>query len=331
MPKFLILRFSSIGDIVLTSPVIRCLKEQVPGAEVHFLTKRAFAPVLAHNPYLDKHYLLDDRDELPIAELRAEGYDALIDLHHNLRSLRVKSALRVKSHSFRKLNMEKWLRVNLKIDRLPRIHIVDRYLETVASYGVRNDGKGLDYFISSVEEQEGLSILPATHRNGYIGFVIGAKHGTKRMPERNMVTLCGMFKQPVVLLGGKEDMERGEFICQRAGEQVFNACGKTGLNASAALVKHADAIVTHDTGLMHIAAAYGKRIVSVWGNTIPEFGMTPYPKGPDASHSFISEVSNLSCRPCSKIGYKECPKGHFRCMRDQNLLAIAERAAGARF
>ncbi|MBL7948098.1 MAG: glycosyltransferase family 9 protein [Bacteroidia bacterium] len=324
VPKFLILRFSSIGDIVLTSPVVRCLKEQVPGAEVHFLTKRAFAPVLQHNPFLDKLHLLGERDEVPWTAMRAERFDAVIDLHHNLRSLRVKRVLGVKSHSFRKLNVEKWLRVNLKIDRLPRIHIVDRYLETVSAYGVRNDGRGLDYFITPDEEAEGLAVLPPSHRGGYIGLVIGAKHATKRLPDRNLVTLCGMLKQPVVLLGGPEDKELGEFLRHRAGELVFNACGKTGLNASASLVKHARAIITHDTGLMHIAAAYGKKIVSIWGNTIPEFGMAPYPKSPDAPPSFISEVHNLSCRPCSKIGYGKCPIGHFRGMRDQNLFSIVE-------
>lgn len=331
MPKFLILRFSSIGDIVLTSPVIRCLKEQVPGAEVHFLTKHAFEPVLKHNPYIERLHLTGDGDALPIHDLRAERFDAIIDLHHNLRSLRVKTALGVKRYAFRKLNVEKWLRVRLNIDRLPRIHIVDRYLETVAGFGVKNDGKGLDYFITAEEEQEGLSLLPATHRNGYIGFVIGARHATKRLTERHLVTLCGMLKRPVVLLGGKEDAETGEFIRHRCGELVFNACGKTGLNTSAALVKNAESIITHDTGLMHIAAAFGKRIVSVWGNTIPEFGMYPYHKGENAGEVFIEEVKNLGCRPCSKIGYAQCPKGHFKCMREQNLFTIAEHALGRRF
>jgi ADP-heptose:LPS heptosyltransferase len=326
--KFLLLRFSSIGDIVLTSPVIRCLKEQLPGAEVHFLTKRSFEPVLQHNPYIDRLHLTGTGDQLPLRELKAERFDAIIDLHHNLRTLRVAAALGVKRYAFRKLNVEKWLRVNLKVDRLPKLHIVDRYLETVAGFGVRNDGKGLDYFISADEEQEGLSILPPSHRNGYIGFVIGARHETKRMPDRNLVTLCGMLKRPVVLLGGKEDAELGEFIRHRVGETVFNACGKSGLNASAALVKHADSIITHDTGLMHIAAAFGKRIVSVWGNTIPEFGMYPYKKQGSTEPIFIEEVKNLSCRPCSKIGYGKCPKGHFRCMRDQNLFAIAEHTLG---
>ena len=113
------------------------------------------------------------------------------------------------------------------------------------------------------------------------------------MPDRNLVTLCGMLKCPVVLLGGKEDAELGEFIRHRVGETVFNACGKTGLNASAALVKHADSIITHDTGLMHIAAAFGKRIVSVWGNTIPEFGMYPY-KNREAPNRFSSKRSRTS-------------------------------------
>jgi ADP-heptose:LPS heptosyltransferase len=325
VPKFLIIRFSSIGDIVLTSPVVRCLKEQVSGAEVHYLSKRAFEPVLRHNPYIDKLHLLEPGGNLPIRALRAEHFDAVIDLHHNQRSWWVKRMLGGKSHSFRKLNYEKWLLVNFKKNRLPDLHIVDRYLETVAPFGVRNDNKGLDYFIAP-EDEDILSRLPAPFRQGYIALVIGARHATKRLQEGQLITLCGMLRRPVVLLGGQEDAAAAAYICERAGANVFNACGIGTLNESAALVRQAEAVITHDTGLMHIAAAYGKRIVSVWGNTVPAFGMSPYPKGTGAAPVFLEEVRGLPCRPCSKIGFPECPKQHFRCMRDQNLARIAANA-----
>src|ERR1041385_2800771 len=164
MPIFLILRFSSIGDIVLTTPVIRCLKQQVNGAEVHYALKKNFAEVLAHNPYIDKKFFLEDDLTALISELKKEKYDYIIDLHHNQRTFLIKQRLGVKSFSFNKLNFKKWLLVNLKINRLPNVSIVERYLETVKSFGVKNDGKGLDYFISA-EDESILQTLPENFRS----------------------------------------------------------------------------------------------------------------------------------------------------------------------
>src|SRR5688500_12745361 len=173
--KFLIIRFSSIGDIVLTTPVVRCLKQQVPGAEVHFLTKQNFRSIVEHNPYIDKVMLLEHSFELMIHELKQENYDFIIDLHHNLRTLRIKRALKAKSSSFNKLNIQKWLRTALRINILPKVHIVDRYLATVKKFGVRNDGEGLDYFIPAKDEVK-TDDIPPSHQFGYIGVVIGAAH-----------------------------------------------------------------------------------------------------------------------------------------------------------
>src|SRR6187402_803655 len=145
--KFLIIRFSSIGDIVLTTPVIRCLKQQVPGAEVHFLTKENYRGIISSNPYVDKVQLLGSSWDLMIHQLQQEDYDYIIDLHHNLRTLRIKKALKRGQHfSFNKLNIQKWLLTAFKINRLPAVHIVDRYLYTLKNFNVVNDGKGLDYF-----------------------------------------------------------------------------------------------------------------------------------------------------------------------------------------
>ncbi|MFM2135997.1 MAG: hypothetical protein RL021_1397 [Bacteroidota bacterium] len=323
MPKFLLLRFSSIGDIVLTSPVVRCLKQQVPDAEVHFLTRKPFEPVLKNNPYIDRLFLFDRHVSDVIDSLRNENYDAVIDLHNNRRSFLVKRALKRPSHSFRKLNIEKWLLVNLKWNRLPDLHIVDRYMETVSSFGVRNDGKGLDYFLGQ-EDGAVVETLPESHRIGYIAIAIGAQHGTKRLPEARIGELCSQLKSPVVLLGGKEDAELGNRISQLNGN-VFNGCGRFKLNESAALVKHSRSVVTHDTGLMHIAAAFKRPVVSIWGNTVPAFGMTPY-YGLATVAERRFEVTGLSCRPCSKIGFDKCPKSHFGCMNDQDIPAIAAAA-----
>lgn len=313
--KILIIRFSSIGDIVLTSPVIRCMKEQLEGLELHYLSKMAFEPVLAANPYIDKLHFFENSIQHCISELKKEKFDHVIDLHHNLRTLLIKTRLGVRSTSFDKLNWQKWLLVNFKKNILPPVHIVDRYLQTAVFLGVKNDGKGLDYFLMNNYEIQDL--LPASHRK-YISVVIGAQHATKRLPADKLTELCRKIKYPIVLLGGPEDKERGDQIEKGAGDHVFNGCGKFKLDQSAFLVKMSDKVISHDTGLMHIAAAFNKPLLSVWGNTVPEFGMYPY----KIQSSHIFQVSGLKCRPCSKIGYEICPLGHFKCMNDINLEEI---------
>lgn len=305
--KILIIRFSSIGDIVLTSPVIRCLKEQLEGLELHYLTKKSYETVLTGNPHIDKIHYLDKSLSDCITELKKEKFDYVIDLHHNLRTLWIKTKLGVRSSSFDKLNRQKWLLVNFKINVLPPVHIVERYLQTVEFLGVKNDSKGLDYFL--MKQYDLSELLPASHQR-FIAVVIGAQHATKRLPVDKLAELCSKIKGSVVLLGGPEDKERAEEIAHSAGVHVFNGCGRFKLDESAYLISKAQKVVTHDTGLMHIAAAFNKPIISVWGNTVPEFGMYPY----NAEHSQIIQVNGLSCRPCSKIGFNSCPKGHFKCM-----------------
>lgn len=325
--KILIVRFSSIGDIVLTTPVIRCLKTQLD-AEIHYCTKKAYGSILEANPYIDKIHLLDDNWREMMRSLNAFKFDVLIDLHNNLRTKRLKLALRVpESYSFNKINIRKWLHVNLRLDVLPNVHVVDRYMDTVKPLGVVNDNFGLDYFIDDKNDiEEGW--LPETHRGEYVAFVIGAKFNTKKLPLRRMIELCDKINKPIVLIGGKEDEENAlqiEAFFKRHEEQhmedalealgkkasIFNACGKFSINQSAAIIRKAKYVFTHDTGMMHVAAAFKKNIFSIWGNTTPHFGMYPY-----QTKFTVFENNKLNCRPCSKIGYDKCPKGHFKCMND---------------
>jgi ADP-heptose:LPS heptosyltransferase len=309
--KFLILRFSSIGDIVLTTPVVRCLKQQVPDAEVHYATKRTFAGLVEHNPHIDKVHYYEGALGTLVRQLRAERFDYVIDLHHNLRTQLIKLRLGVKAESFDKLNWQKWLLVRFKVNALPNVHIVDRYMATLHAFNVKNDGRGLDYFIPYKDQVE-TEWLPATHRAGYVAYAIGGQHATKKLPVSRMIELCQQINQPVVLLGGKEDATNGEIITEAIGNKlIYNACGKYNLNQSASLLQQARLVFSHDTGLMHIAAALKKKVYSIWGNTTPAFGMAPY-KTPHV----VLENNALDCRPCSKIGYDKCPLGHFRCMND---------------
>ena len=173
--------------------------------------------------------------------------------------------------------------------------------------------EGLDYFIDFKDEIELPSDLIPFQPYNYIAFVIGAAHQTKRLPTDKIINICKKISQPIVLLGGPGESDQGNLIAQESGTHVINTSGQLKLNQSASIIKQSAKVITHDTGLMHIAAAFRKPILSVWGNTIPAFGMYPYyPKGINLNTTF--EVTKLSCRPCSKIGYQKCPKGHFKCM-----------------
>lgn len=320
MPKkILILRFSSIGDIVLTTPVVRCLKTQLPDVQIHYAVKKQYLSILAANPYIDKIHILDNSLQQLIRELKKENFDVIIDLHNNIRTLQIKLQLGVKSKSFHKLNIEKWLLVNVKINTLPQLHIVDRYLKTVEFLGVNNDGKGLDYFFDE-NEKVNLSDIKQTLTSKFAAVVIGAMHTTKKLTDEKLMEVCSYIPLPIILIGGKEDFETGEKTAATNPDKIINACGKYSINQSASVIQQAQKVYTHDTGMMHIAAAFQKDIVSIWGNTVPEFGMYQY-FGKQVSladlrqQKKIIEVENLSCRPCSKIGFNKCPKGHFKCMR----------------
>jgi ADP-heptose:LPS heptosyltransferase len=324
LKKILVIRFSSIGDIILTTPVLRALKTQ-KNAELHFLTKEKYRTLLESNPYVDKIFSFGEKLEEVIPVLKKEKYDFVVDLHKNLRSLRVKRALKRPAASFPKANSEKWLMVQFKINRLPKEHIVDRYFYAVKALGVKNDGKGLDYFIPE-EDYVDLKEYPLLHQKKYVAMAIGGQHFTKIFPAEKAAAVISRLAYPVVLLGGKEDNETGQRIkALCAQEKVLNACGKLNIHQSASLVRQSGLVISNDTGLMHIAAAFKKPIISIWGNTIPEFGMAPYE--PKEEYKVVTaQVAGLKCRPCSKIGYDKCPKKHFRCMMDQDEEYIVREA-----
>ena len=324
--KLLVIRFSSIGDIVLTTPVLRCLKQQRKDISIHYLTKLSYKDVVVANPYIDKvHYLEDDINAV-IENLKGEQFDEIIDLHNNLRTMRIKRALKIRSYSFSKLNIQKWLLVNLKINLMPDKSIVERYLETVKHLDVYNDGKGLDYFIPDNVKLEDNDI-PMSHWAGFVGCVIGGSYNTKKLPVDKWKDICLQSPYPVILLGGPEDREFGDQIAANDKLKIYNSCGKFSLNESARLVQLAKVVVSNDTGLMHIAAAFNKTIVSFWGNTSPEMGMFPYFGYNNVSNrktnkSIVIENKKLYCHPCSKIGYNRCPEGHFRCMNDLDITKL---------
>lgn len=316
----MIIRFSSIGDIVLTTPVVRCLKTQL-NAEIHYLTKKSFKPILSNNPYIDKLWTIDNTINEVADGLTTENFHQIVDLHKNFRSYGIRMKLKVRCTSFPKINLKKWLLVNLNINLMPDIHIVDRYFKAVKSLGIANDGKGLDYFLP-MEEKPNPENTDDLLKQSFIALVIGGKHNTKVFPMEKLIAVISQTTQNYVLLGGPEDRENGEIIKGKFPDRVYNACGELSINQSAWVVKQAEKLITNDTGLMHIATALEKDILSIWGNTVPELGMYPYLPEKSKAHSEIAEVKGLNCRPCSKIGYDQCPKKHFRCMKLINELQI---------
>ncbi|MBV5313532.1 MAG: glycosyltransferase family 9 protein [Prolixibacteraceae bacterium] len=288
------------------------MRSKFPDAEVHYLTKKRNVDLLQANPHIDKIQLLGDSLADTIRELKAENYDYIIDLHNNLRSLRVKLGLRTQSFSFNKLNLRKFFLTKFKLNMMPEAHIVDRNLNTLSHFQIINDGKGLEHFIPE-EDEFSLTELPESFRNGYVALVLAGTYATKRMPAEKYKSLITGSEIPFVLLGGKSERALASLILSWETKNVIDFTGKLRINQSASLVKNARLVIANDTGLMHIAAAFHKKILSVWGNTTPELGMYPYLPG-DGSE--ILELKGLSCRPCSKLGYHECPQKHFRCMND---------------
>lgn len=308
-----VVRFSSIGDIVITTPVIRALRKRFPQSNIYFVTKKKFASLLQGNPHLSEVICLEDSFQELVQTLKNKQIDLIVDLHKNLRTKMLKLSLRVPRISFDKLNWEKWLMVTFKWNLLPYKHLIDRYFEALEPLKVLNDHQGMEFFIS--EEDKKIPPIDAFNKDlPYIVYAIGGTYATKRAPLHIIKQIIQAQPYKVVLIGDKNDQKVANEL-NDGSLHMANACGILTIRQSAALIEGAKGVIAHDTGMMHIAAALKKPLVSIWGNTIPEFGMFPYfPAEWPEKYSTILEVEDLSCRPCSKLGHDFCPKGHFKCM-----------------
>ena len=322
--KVLVIRFSSIGDIVLTSPVVRSLAQSPQVNEVHFLSKSNFQQLLLPNPYLTQVHSLMDSFQETIDELRAENFDHIIDLHNNLRSWRVSRALNCQSSRVDKYNWSKFKMTRFQARGIVVPHIVDRYGATLKDLGIELDGEGLDFFIPHEAEVSAAAELQQSaigaQMDRTLAVVLGASYRTKRWLTSNFIHLLNSLSRPALLIGGPDMEEEAAELEKGLTIPFFNAVGKYGIWESAAMMKQCESVLAHDTGFMHIAAAFKMKIYSIWGNTVPEFGMTPYHTPYE-----VLEVPNLSCRPCSKLGFDVCPQRHFRCMKDLSPERVLER------
>jgi ADP-heptose:LPS heptosyltransferase len=321
--KILVIRFSSIGDIVLTSPIVRCLKKKFPNSEIHFLTKDKFIELVKNNMYVDEIKSISSDNEKQLLEsLVTEDYSIVVDLHKNLRTRKLKKTLSKASwYSYKKLNVKKWLLVNFKLNLMPDKHIIDRYFDGLNELGVKNDNEGVDYFFSpgfklNLEDYK-------LAKNEYTVIAIGGTYFTKQIPLKQILSLFKRLNGDIVLIGGGDsDANKAqELLSLTDNTNVLNLCNKLSIEQSAALIKNAKTIITGDTGMMHIASAFDTAINTIWGNTSRQFGMYAY--RPNKELIFNHSVS-LKCNPCSKLGSNSCPRGHFKCMNMQNVEQIVK-------
>ncbi len=304
--KILIIRLSSLGDILLTTPVIRAINKKYPNSQIDYVVKKQYSSSLRYNPIISSLYLYEKEKAKSIKDqIRKVQYDMVIDLQNNLRSCALTFGLSTEVKRFKKSTFKKLLLVWTKINLLKEIKPIPlRYAETAA---LQLDDYGLDLFIP-----ENINHKLAAGKK-YIGICPGAKHFTKRWPEEYFIELGNKLSSQnftVVIFGGKEDRELCEAISFRI-ENSINLCNSDDLLQTAMDMKQCQHIICNDSGLMHTAAAVGVPITAIFGSTVREFGFIPY-----LSDNTILENNSLSCRPCSHIGRSSCPKKHFKCMQE---------------
>jgi heptosyltransferase-2 len=303
--RIIIIRLSSLGDILLTTPLIRSIKKQYENIKIDFLLREEYKDTLSYNPYINKLYFYQRNDNSKVFEsLSSSKYDLCIDLQNNLRSAKVVSLLNCSNVKFQKHTIDKFLLVNFKINRLrdlPSIPV--RYASSLK--GFQLDDEGLDLFLP-----EGIK-TSIKNQGNTIGFCPGSRHLTKMWPEEYFIELGSRLLSEgfnIALLGGKSDRE----VCKRISEKIpssVDLSNNDDLLGIASEMKNCKLIVCNDSGMLHTACAVKTPVTVFFGSTVSEFGFTPY-----NNKNLILQNNCLSCRPCSHVGREKCPKGHFKCM-----------------
>tara|TARA_B110000003_G_C16643708_1_gene531171 strand:- start:2329 stop:3297 length:969 start_codon:yes stop_codon:yes gene_type:complete len=289
--KILVIRFSSIGDIVLTTPVLRCLKLQL-NCDIDYLTKESYKELLYSNTNINNIFLLSDNSKEIINSLRSQHYDIVVDLQNNFRSLKIRIALGIKSYVLEKENIKRYLLIYFGIDLLNN-HIVDRYFKTLEKLGIKNDNLGSDFMLSKVTNTD------FNIKQDYITWCIGGTYEQKKLSCKQIYEVINKLKMPVVLLGGIEEKVLGSLVIDNSiADNVYNLCGETTFQGSAYLIKNSKLVLTNDTGMMHIAAAFDNPIISFWGCTKPSLGFSDYMSNNRSENIIV----HLSKNPCSKHG-----------------------------
>lgn len=314
--RILCVRFSSIGDVLLTTPLVRALHRRHPDAELYFVTKQAMAPLVVENPHLTQVVELRPKERLTnfAGRLRALRPTHCLDLHGSLRSaaLRWLVPCRWSGYSKRKLARTTLIATKINVYGKP-VPVPERYFEAARAAGldVVPDGGPPEFFLAPAARAH------MTHWLAEVGLAAkrfaviapGAAHATKRWPTRHWQGLVARLKElgyGVVAVGGPDDRE----LVNALNDSVINVAGEFTLQETGACLARASVAVSGDTGVMHMATAVGARVVALFGPTVEPFGFYPYSK-----HAAVLE-QDLSCRPCSAMGTERCPLGHHRCLVD---------------
>ncbi len=311
----MIVRFSSLGDVILTTPLIRSLKNKYPEIEIDFCIKNEYVDVLRYNPYIRSIIVYTNTDG-EISKLRetiiGNDYDLIIDLQNNYRSKTLLQGIKKPVQKFIKHSFLKFLLVRFKVNlmsRMPQIPV--RYAKTLRNFEL--DKQGLDLFLPKDIKAD----LPPG--NNYIALCPGSKHYTKMWPYDYYIELGEILRlhdYTVVVFGGKMEKE----LCKTIAAKIpgaIDVCNDDNLYKTAANMQMCSAVVSNDSGLIHIASALQKPILAIFGSTVKEFGFTPY-----RTKNKVIQDENLSCRPCSHIGRANCPKKHFHCMLRLTPIAV---------
>jgi len=321
--KILIIRLSSIGDILLSTPFIRQVRETFPDANIDFVVKDIYRDLLTFNPHINELYCLklnEGRKELDAlkVKLRKKAYNVIFDLHNNMRSNYLKHGIHSeKTSSIKKEKIKQSLLVHFKINLYKKeTPIPNRYLSVAKDYGVADDGKGLELLwkketLDSTEKKAISMGLELNHP--YICLAPGAGFFTKQWPVEKFESLVKLIQQDkkfqIIVLGDDKDREIG--FSSKNLKNIIDSSGKLSLLETAYIISKGKMIVSNDSGLMHMATAVNTPVLAIFGSTVKELGFFPY-----RAKSMVIENSDLSCRPCSHIGRNTCPKGHFKCMNE---------------
>ena len=302
--KILVIRFSSIGDIILTTPILRSLKSQL-NCDIDFLTNRKYQNLLQSNPNIHDIYLLKDKSNDTITFLKDIEYDIIIDLQNNFRSFKIRLGLKIKSFVVSKENIKRYILIYFGVNLLNN-HIVDRYFKTVESLKVYNDNKGIDYTLSNVSK-----IKLETDKD-YISWCIGGTYEAKKLSVKQISNVINKLSTDVVLIGGSDEKKMAaEVIKNTMSKKVHSFCGEISIEESAFLIKKSRLFLTNDTGMMHIASAFDSPIISFWGCTKPSLGFSAYMPNKNSENIIIE----LSKKPCSKHG-QYCRFQSKGCIKD---------------
>jgi ADP-heptose:LPS heptosyltransferase len=325
VPKILLIQISTISEIVMASPVLRCIKKQLKEVELHVLTGDSIKEHHLLNPYVNHFIYWEEQFDVMIGKLKNEGYDYIIDLDRNYRSFFIKKALKKRAMTVRKWRVEKFLLNHFNINIMPGIHYTQSCLDVLVPLGIKDDGQGLDYFIPENDRVKETD-LPHSHLGGFISFVIEASNNTQKLPLHLLKELCKKIEHPVILLGNKNEAATGDTIAELDSIKIYNACGKFNLNEMADLLRQSKLVISFDSDLQKIAYALKKPVIAVWGATTPVLGTGPY-YGNSMKEKMNDEniYLNLGCQPCSNSGTKKCPLKHFNCMEKQDINVLLDK------